>query len=288
MLSKTPITLGCDSKFSKVDKVEIPLSSSLALRIYSSPRPHNLLIANLQKGLILAKKRVEMVEEGTGFGVPVLLYSDQTYFSGSSHLYISQQDDFQVIRKEFLMDSLKKKSIGKIELTNQKLRAISKYLAELYREHRHIRPLMSTSLSRKLGVHDSFVKTMPVGRVVVTYGISQCGILVKVDFSHVKKRNLQKIVVLNEQGSNFFRRYIDSKNTSLVDEQIGVWEKIEAKWASIMDIQGKVGFRLWKTKNSILRRGRELMKGRIEWIGLDYEINSASDIFEYNIDILGV
>ncbi len=55
-----------------------------------------------------------------------------------------------------------------------------------------------------------------------------------------------------------------------------------------MDIQGKVGFRLWKTKNSILRRGRELMKGRIEWIGLDYEINSASDIFEYNIDILGV
>lgn len=288
MVSTTPATLGRNSKFSKVDKVEIPLSNSLALRIYSNTRPHNLLIADLQKGLILVNKRVEMVEEGTGFGVPVLLYSDQTYFSGSSNLYVFQQDDFQVIRKEFLMDSLKKKRIGKVELTNQKLRAISKYIAELYLKHRHIRPLMSTGLSKKLGVHDSFVKTMPVGRVVVTYGISQDRIVVKVDFSHVKKRNLQKTVVLNEQGSKFFRRYIDSKNTSLVDEQIGVWEKIEAKWASITDIHGKVGFRLWKTKNSILRRGRELMKGRIEWIGLDYEINPASDFFEYNIDILGV
>ncbi|NIO36161.1 hypothetical protein GTO27_00495, partial [Candidatus Bathyarchaeota archaeon] len=72
--------------------------------------------------------------------------------------------------------------------------------------------------------------------VVVTYGISRDRISVKVDFSLLLKRNLQRIAILNEQSSRFFRRYSDSKGTKLIDEKIGSWETVEAEWASITDL----------------------------------------------------
>lgn len=288
MSSTSPLTIRRDSKFSKIDKYTIPLSSSLALRIYSDTKPHNSHIADLQKGLILVHKGIETVGEGTGFGVPVLLYSDETYFSGSSHVYLSRQNDFKIIRKEFFMDTVPRKRIRKVKLENQKLRAILRYLAELYQKHRHLRLLTLNSLSKNMGVHTSFVKTAPVGKVIVTYGITQGRVQVKTDFSLLKRENLQKIFVLNEQGSKFFRRYSDSNGTKLVDKQIGAWETIETEWASITDLQGRIGFRLWNAKNTILRRGREFLKDCRDWAGLDYEVNPKNAVFEYEIEILGV
>jgi hypothetical protein len=120
----------------------------------------------------------------------------------------------------------------------------------------------------------------------VTYGITQGKIQVKTDFSLLKRENLQKIFVLNEQGSRFFRRYMDSNGANLVDKQIGAWETIETEWASITNLEGRVGFRLWAIKNAILRRGREFLKDCRDWIGLDYEINPKNAVFEYEIEIL--
>ncbi len=287
MPSNSPLTIRHDSEFSNIDKCTIPLSSSLALRIYSDTKPHNSHIADLQKGLILVHKGVETVGEGTGFGVPVLLYSDETYFSGSSHVYLSRQKDFKIIRKEFFMDMIQRKIIRKATLENRKLRAVLRYLAETYQKHRHFRLLMLKSLSKSMDIHTSFVKTPPAGKVIVIYGITQGHIQVKTDFNLLRRENLQKIFVLNEQGSRFFRRYVDSNGTKLVDKQIGAWETIETGWASITDLQGRVGFRLWKAKNTTLRRGREFLKNYRDWIGLDYEINPKNAVFEYEIEILG-
>jgi len=287
MHSIIPVLITRDSGFSGINQSTIPLSSSLALRINSDTKPHNSQIAYLQKGLILVHNGVETVGEGTGFGVPVLIYSDETYFSGSSHVYLSRQNDFKIIRKEFFMDEVPRKRIRKVKLENQKLRAMSRYLDELYQKHRRLRLLTLKSLSMRMGVHTSFVKTTTVGKVIVTYGISQSLILVKTDFSLLKRENLKKIFMLNEQGSRFFRRYSDSNGTKLVDKKIGAWETIEAEWASITDLQGRVGFRLWGTKNSVLRRGREFLKGCLDWIGLDYEINPKNAVFEYEIEIIG-
>lgn len=277
----------CLSDFSKIDECTISLSGSLALRVYSDTKPHNWKIADLQKGLILVYKGTELIEEGTGFGVPILLYSDETYFSGSSNLYLSRQNDSKLIYKEFVMDMVPRKKLRKVELTNPKLLALSRYIAELYQRHRHLRPLMSTSLSKWIGLHTSFAKTVPAGKVIVAYSISQDRVLVKTDFSLVRRENLQKIFVSNEQGSRFFTRYTDSEGTTLVDSHIGAWDRVEAEWASITDTQGRVGFRLRSIGNGILRRGREFLKGYLDWVGLDYEINPVSDFFEYEIEILG-
>ncbi len=291
MPSALPSIIGHRSKFSKIDKYTIPLSSSLALRVYSDTKPHNSHIADLQKGLIFVHKGVETVGEGTGFGVPVLLYSDETYFSGSSNVYFYEQDNYKIIRKEFLMDKVPRNRIGGVKLENQKLASvnarISKYLAEAYQKHRHLRFLTVERLFKIMGVRTDFVRTIPAGKIIVNYGISQRHIHVKADFSFIKRGNLQKIFMLSEQGSRFFTRYFDSNGSDLVDRKIGAWEAIEADWACIMDIHGRVGFRLWRVKKSILRRGREFLKDCRDWIGLDYEIDPKNTAFEYEIEILG-
>jgi hypothetical protein len=288
MPSTASFIMGHDSVLSNVDEHTVPLSNSLALRIYSDTKPHNSHIANLQKGMILVHKGAEVIGEGTGFGVPVLLYPDETYFSGAARVYVSQQSDLKIIRKEFCMNKVPRKRIRTVRLKSQTLRVISNLVADVYQKHKHLRLLTLKKLSGSLGVHTSFVRTVPAGTVVVTYSLCRDRIEVKTDLSLLKKENLQRIFVLNEQGSRFFRRYSDSHGTVLVDRQIGAWDTIEADWASLSDLQSRVGFRLKKTRNSVLRRGREFLEGCLDWAGLDYEINPTNVFFEYEIEILGV
>ena len=291
MSSNTPLIMKRASEFTKTNQCMIPLSDSLSLHVYSDTKPHNAFISDLQKGLILVYKEVEMVGEGTGLGVPVLVYSDETYFSGLSHVYSWKKDDCKIICKEFFMDEVQRTRISKVKLENQKLAhtfaRILRYVTEAYQKHRHLRFLTAEKLYWSMGIKTSFVKTTPSGKVIATYCLSEGHIDVRMDFSLLKRRNLQKIFVLNELGSTFFRMYLDSDGTKLVDKQIGAWETVEAEWASITDIRGGIGFRLWRAKNSVLRRGREFLKGHRDWIGLDYEINPNNNIFEYEIEILG-
>jgi len=142
-------------------------------------------------------------------------------------------------------------------------------------------------LSKKIGAITGFVKSTSAGKVLVAYSIRKARILVRTDFSLLRRKNLQKIFILNEQGSSFFSRYSDSNDTELIDKQIGAWDEIKAEWGCITDLQGRVGFRLWRVKNSILRRGREFLEDSLDWIGLDYEINPKTGVFEHEIEIFG-
>lgn len=270
----------------------IHVSSVFAFRVYSDTRPRNSYISSLQKGLILVYNGAETIGEGTGFGVPVLIYSDEAYFSGSSNVYLFEQDDSKVIRKEFFMDRVPRERLGRIRLGNQGIaRLLSralKVLAEFYRHHKHLQFLtIAHAIDVILGVHTDFLKTSPVGKVVVTYRISQNHICVEMDLSLMRRERLNKILVLNELGSRFFRGYSDSNGKKLVDGKVRPWEKVEAEWASIISMQNRVGFRLCQRKDSILLRGREYLKGYRDWIGLEYEVNPELDHFEYEIEVWG-
>jgi hypothetical protein len=280
-------TVRWSAEFTKIQECTIPLSNSLALRVYSDTRPHNGKIAELQKGLILNHKGTETVGEGTGFGFPVLIYSDETYFSEKANVYIPRHRNSTIIRKEFYMDKIARNQFRNVKMENHKLRAMLRYVTGLYQRHESLRNLTLKDLYLKVGIQSAFVKTAPAGKVVVTYRIHQGCVHVKADFNQVTKKNLKRIFMLNEQGAKFFRKYTDSNGIELTDKPIGAWDTIEAEWASLTDIRGVFGFHLRKLENSVLRRGQEFLDGFLDWAGLDYEINPEVTIFEYEIEILG-
>jgi len=273
---------------SSFDTYTIPISNSTALRVYSSTKPHNWKIAGLQKGLTLIHNGTEMIGEGTGFGLPVLVYSDETYFSATSKVCLSQCNNYWTIRKEFIIDRMARNRFRNITLENRAARALFASLAGMYQRHRHFRFLKLKSLTGKMHVEAAFVKAMSMGRVTVTYTIVGRRIRVRVDFKNLKRRNLQKIFILNEQGSRFFRKYNDSRGIELMDEKIGAWEIINTEWASLTVPHSGFGFRLWKVDKAILRTGREFLKDSLDWVGLDYETSPATSVFEYLIEIVGV
>ena len=265
----------------------VSLSPSVSLRIYASTQPHNLKIANLQKGLVLVINRTEAVGEGTGFGLPVLIYSDETYFSGLSALYVSQRGGYCVIVKEFIMDVIARNSFRNVTLENRAARGFIERLSDLYQGHPEFRFLTLKGLSGRVSIGKAFLKAPSKGKVIVTYTVDKSRITVKADFKKLEKSGLQKIFMLNEQGTELFRRYTDSLGKELWDEKIGAWDETGGEWACLQTLKGEIGFRLWRVQNGVLRRGREFLQGSLDWVGLDYEVSCKSDVFQYVIDVLG-
>jgi hypothetical protein len=265
------------------------ISESVALKIHSDTKPVNMKIGNLQKGIILLYNGVEVVGEGTGFGVPIGKYSDETFFSGSSFLHVHEQENLVIIHKEFLMDLIARDKFRNLKLENKKLRRIIDAVSLLYQKHERLSQfiLLTKGLLFKFGVASIFIRTVPKGKVTVTYTLDRNRILVKLNFSQLDRNNLQKVFVLNEQGAHFFRKYSDSEGIKLNDEEIGAWDSVTAQSAKIADIKDRIGFSLKIVEGTMLRRGREVVKGSLDWIGLDYELNPQDDQFEYEIEISG-
>lgn len=265
----------------------IQISELLSLRLYKDTRPYSHHIADLQKGLILVYRGAELVGEGTGFGMPVVRYQDKTYFSGSSTMQTFQEGDCTTAIKQFVLDIVSEKRLRKTKIENKILHKFATHMAELYQRKRHWRVLTIKNLSKRMGVQTNFARVKPTGNITVTYRIEPPLIRVKADFKPLKKKGLQKIFLLNEQGTRAFRKYCDSDGTVLFDKHIGAWENVEADWACISNKSDKVGFRLWKVKDATLRRGREFLEGTLDWVGLDYEVGPEKACFEYDIEIIG-
>jgi hypothetical protein len=286
MSSHLLVNRGSDLDFVLINTHTVTISNRVAVRVYSDTRPHNLELADLQKGLILICDGAETVGEGTGFGFPVLVCRDETYFPGTSKVYLSKRGDSRVIQKEFVMDRIARNRFKNIKLENQAARAFLAYLAGLYQEHSRFRFLRLKRLIGRMNVNTTFVETVPLGKVMVTFAIDKQHIMVRADFSCVKREGIEKIFMLNEQGSRFFRLYVDSQGKRLTDREIGAWDRVGAEWASLIIPQTGFGFRLWDREDCIFRRGREFLTGSLDWIGLDYELKRVKTTLEYMIQLL--
>jgi hypothetical protein len=270
------------------------VSDSVALRIHSDTKPHNMKTANLQKGLILLYKGVEVIGEGTGFGVPIAKYIDETVFSGSSSIHVRTFENIVEIQKEFVMDLVTRDTLRNLKLENPKIRTLLDYISTLYKKQyqSHVlfarSILLARSLLFKFGIKSTFERGTQKGVVIVKYTIERNRVLVNIDFSLLERTNLGKIFVLNEQGAQFFRTYSDSESLKLNDEEIGAWNDVTSQSAKITNEQEKVGFCLKNIEGTKLRRGRELIMGSLDWIGLDYELGAEYSNFEYEIEVLGV
>ena len=71
--------------------VTMALGNGLVLHAYSDTRPHVGKITPLQKGLVLVQDGQELIEEGYGFGTPIVVLGGRSYLS--QHAGVSASPD---------------------------------------------------------------------------------------------------------------------------------------------------------------------------------------------------
>ena len=82
--------------------VTLALDSGLVLRAYPDTRPHVGKITPLQKGLVLVQDGQELIEEGYGFGTPIVVQDGRSYLA--QHADVAASPDGREIVKRFRID----------------------------------------------------------------------------------------------------------------------------------------------------------------------------------------
>jgi hypothetical protein len=62
------------------------LGDGLSIRLYPDARPHIGKVARIQKGLVLALDGEELIEEGYGFGAPIVVHEGRSYLSQEAEI----------------------------------------------------------------------------------------------------------------------------------------------------------------------------------------------------------
>jgi hypothetical protein len=88
--SRTRVILPQNLSYTSVTEHTASMSPSIGIRVYSNTNPKIRRTSELQKGLIFVCDDAETIGEATGFGVPIIKSSDETYFSGSSSVYMQR------------------------------------------------------------------------------------------------------------------------------------------------------------------------------------------------------
>lgn len=270
------------------DSFTVNAFDDVALRLYPDFRPHHLEIAPLQKGLVLALHGKELIEEGIGFGVPVVKYRDKTFFPGTAKVFLTNEDNGATLIKSFTLDTVSKKQIWKGPYINDRLySALHKAFARAYLGHKKTKPVSEKimQLRRTAKVHTQFVKVRPRAEINIRYKCLNRTIEIEAEVSKLDKAGCEEILILNEQGATFFQKYSDSDGMEFFDGQVGGWERVNASEASFSDIKGTLAFTLRNLDGASLFRGWERISNRFSWAGLSYSLKPKASSFAYTIEL---
>jgi hypothetical protein len=261
------------------------INSNLAISIYEDSRPRNLEIAEIQKSLVLVKDGKELIEEGAGFGLPVVRYKEKSVFPSSARLkIISIKKQCCVIEKTYFMNAISVKVFrNSLKISDRVYKPIHKCFETSYLRLRSFRPIFDRILLFRtlIGVKTTFKKIRAKGFIKIRYTIKENTVKINA-FTHMEPGYLE-VVFLNEQGGNTFRKYTDI-NSILIDQEIGAWTKVDVKNATFSDLKDEVSFTVTRPENTGFYRGREFIQGRLSWAGLAVSFNSFNRL-EYNIGI---
>jgi hypothetical protein len=264
----------------------VPLKDRLSVRLYSDCRPSCLETAALQKGLVLMLDGKELIEEGIGFGVPVVKYADKTFFSGKAEVEIQKTGSGGTLKKIYWLDRVSVKKLGKTAYIDD---ALYSYLREtfevLYLKHKKLKPLFNTAMEiRQLArIKTEFLPVKPRGTITVNYNCQPSEINVHADFSNITLNGCREVLLLNEQGSSIFQRYTDTSGKVLLGNKIGAWDTVVADYASLQSPKGRLAFRLQNVDGAVLFRGWEHTRKRFSWAGLSYSMPPGASAFRYTI-----
>lgn len=277
------------SKLQSTDLTEpitINLSGSLAVRLYRDCRPNCLETGPLQKGLVLLLNGRELVEEGVGFGVPIVRYKDKTFFSSTADVSIKKVGSDTILTKVYVLDTVSLKKFGQGSYIDDDLYSpLRKTFQMLYLKHKKLTPLFNKAMELRdiANIKTEFITVKPRGTVTITYHCHPTAINIHADFSNISLTKCVEVMILNEQGSSVFQRYVDSNGLVLLGNKIGAWEKVTAKQASVQGSRDEVSFTLQKEVGVQLFRGWEQTRKRFSWVGLSYSMLPEKGVFDYTV-----
>jgi hypothetical protein len=260
-------------------------ANAISFRLYPDNRPKNLEIAALQKGLILNLCKDDLIEEGAGFGVPIVKYADYTIFSSSAELF-KQNHSNNIFKKIYNMDTVSRKQIHGVFVNDKLYSYFHAAFERLYlRQSSRCAFDYTMRLRKTLGLQTQFTKIPSRGKIAITYNCLPNKINISIDFSDLDKSRCQELLLLNEQGATHFRKYSDSNKTIYYDSQIGAWIRVTAKHATFTDVKNNLSFSLKNIDGAMLYRGREQIKDRFSWAGMTYTLPPYTSIFNYSIQV---
>lgn len=230
----------------------------------------------------------ELIEEGAGFGTPVVKYQDKTYFSISARSVKQVEGNRQTLTKSYIMNAVSRKKVGNSAYINERFYSFFHALFhKAYVGHKNQALFFNRimELRRLLRVKTYFLRADPRGVITVKYVCLKDKIDIEVSLSKLNKSGCREILILNEQGATFFRKYSDTSGSTLIDESIGAWEEVRADEAGLSDDDDTITFALKKKEGTALFRGREKTRGRFSWAGLGYSLHPRLSVFKYSIKL---
>jgi hypothetical protein len=264
------------------------LSDRLSVRLYGDCRPKCLETGALQKGLVLLLDGKELIEEGVGFGVPIVKYEDKTFFPGAADIYLQERGLERILTKVYYLNMVSLKKFGFATYIGDSFYSpLRKAFQILYLKYKKLTPLFNKLMELRdlANIRTEFMKVKPRAKIPVSYLCRKNRIEIHADFSEIALSRCSEILVLNEQGAGFFQKYVDSHGLNLMEQKIGAWEMVSAKQATLQNATGTLSFRLQNRGGSKLFRGLEHTKRRFSWAGLSYSIHPHNGTFDYSVTL---
>jgi hypothetical protein len=270
------------------EPLTLDLTNRLSVKLYRDCRPSCLETGALQKGLVLVLDGRELIEEGVGFGVPIVKYVDKTFFSSKAELSVQQSGSGFIITKVYTLDMVSLKKLGKTAYIDDTIYSpLRKNFQALYIKHKKLSPLFNKLMELRdvANIKTEFVTVKSRGTVKVTYHCQPTAINIHSDFSKVSLNRCCEVLVLNEQGAGVFQKYADSGGLTLFGSKIGAWEPVTANQASLQSTRDQIFFSLQNRRSATLFRGWERTQKRFSWTGLSYSMPPTNGIFDYSITL---
>jgi hypothetical protein len=264
----------------------VPLTDRLSVRLYRDCRPRCLETAALQKGLVLLLNGKELIEEGVGFGVPVVKYADKTFFSSTAEVDLQRSGAGYTLTKAFTLDTVSMKKLGNSSYIDDKIySSLRKTFQLLYLKHGKLNPLFNKVMEIRnlFNIKTEFLTVKPRGTIAVTYNCQPNKIDITADYSDISLNRCQEVLLLNEQGSSIFQAYTDNSGKRLVGNKIGAWDRVVADTAALHSNTGRLGFSLQGIDGASLFRGYEHTHKRFSWAGLSYSLKPGDGAVHYSI-----
>jgi hypothetical protein len=273
-------------------EISIPLFNEFSLKIAdASTIQGKYPTATLQKGLRLYHNDLDLTEEGVGLGVPVIKQGLKTIFPGDIELECQHNGSRWEISARYKLNL--EEAVGQKGKETVKIGLIYKiqnWLAAIYRSipsSRQILTLFSNSIRQIFQWETQYSKSKNDFEVKIVYIINaqKGSVKVSAETANLPQDLITEIILMNEQGSNYFDRYRDSNGGFLEGKEITPWQEVIAESATFLCSTHKVAFLLQQIEGAKLFRGRELVRTRLAWSGFGYSIPLPANEFNYEVKI---